>query len=232
MKAEWRDGCLRAEGAVALVGAGPVDGDALTACLSRTGAVMAADGGAAVLMAAGRMPDAVVGDLDSLPRPHGIPAERVLRLHGQDDTDFEKCMDRIDAPLVLGCGFLGGRTDHALAAMGALARGRNRAGRQWAPAVLVGAHDVVFAVPRRLRLDLPPGCTVSLFPMAPLVARSEGLEWPLDGLALAPAGRVATSNRATGPVEIECLSPGLLCLLPADRLDAAAAALAPGHMAR
>ena len=89
----------------------------------------------------------------------------------------------------------------------------------------------MFAVPPRIELPLAPGCRVSLFPMAPLSARSEGLEWPLDGLALAPSGRVATSNRATGPVRIAPDAPGLLCLLPADRLDVVIRALAPGAAA-
>ena len=223
--AVWQDGRLRAGRTVALVGAGPVEGRALGACLSRAGAVVAADGGAEALLRAGRVPDAVIGDLDSLSDGHGIPPERVLRLDGQDDTDFEKCMDRIDAPLVLGAGFLGGRADHALAALGALSRGRGAAGN-WPPCILVGEADIAFALPPRLRIDLPPGCRVSLFPMAPMAARSTGLEWPLDGLALAPMGRVGTSNRATGPVTLETFQPGLLCLLPPEALDAAVAALA------
>ena len=227
----WQGGRLRADGVVALVGAGPTGSEALDACLSRSRAAVAADGGAETLLRVGRPPDAVIGDLDSLPRGLGLPPERVLRLDGQDDTDFEKCMGRIDAPLVLGAGFLGGRMDHALAALGALARGRGADARAdggaWPPCVLVGEDDIAFAVPERIRIELPPGCRVSLFPMAPSAARSTGLEWPLDGLALAPMGRVGTSNRATGPVEIETVQPGLLCLLPPDRLDAAIAALAP-----
>ena len=223
---DWQGGRLRAGGTVALVGAGPAGRAALDACLSRAVACVAADGGAATLTAAGRTPDAVIGDLDSLPEGHGVPAERVLRLDGQDDTDFEKCMDRIDAPLVLGAGFLGGRADHALAALGALARGRGAGGAAWPPCILVGEADLAFALPPRIDLDLPPGCRVSLFPMAPMAARSTGLEWPLDGLALAPMGRVGTSNRARGPVVLETVQPGLLCLLPPDRLDNAIAALA------
>ena len=178
-------------------------------------------------MAVERVPDMVMGDLDSLPAGHGVPADRILELEGQDDTDFEKCMDRIDAPLVLGAGFLGGRVDHALAVLGALGRGRRPDGRAWPPCILVGESDVAFAVPPAFSIDLPPGCRVSLFPLTPLAARSEGLEWPMDGLAFAPMGRVGTSNRATGPVRIETVQPGLLCLLPPAHLDAAIAALVP-----
>ena len=201
------------DGPVALVGAGPPDG--LEAALSRAGRVVAADGGAAASLAAGRVPDAVIGDLDSLDAASraAIPAERIHRMGGQDDTDFEKCLKRIRAPLVLAAGFLGGRADHALAALGALPR--------FPRCVLVGAEDCVRALPEgETRLDLPPGGRVSLFPLVPVTGRSEGLEWPIDGLALSPTGRVGTSNRATGPVRLAMHGPGCLLILPAEALDA------------
>ena len=51
-------------------------------------------------------------------------------------------------------------------------------------------------------------------PMAPVSGTSRGLEWPIDGLALSPTGRIGTSNRAcAAEVEIATDGPGLLCLL-------------------
>ena len=48
-------------------------------------------------------------------------------------------------------------------------------------------------------MELPAGTRVSLFPMAPVTGLpSEGLRWPLDGLAFAPDARVGTSNQALG----------------------------------
>ncbi|PRY94697.1 thiamine diphosphokinase [Hasllibacter halocynthiae] len=204
---------LTAAEPVALVGAGPPDG--LRAVLSRAGPVVAADGGAAACLAAGRVPDAVIGDLDSLDGAAraAIPAGRVHRIATQDDTDFEKAMAHVRAPLVLGAGFLGGRVDHALAALGALPRLR--------PCILVGLEDCACALPAgETRLDLPPGTRVSLFPMGPVTGTSEGLEWPIDGLALRPAGRVGTSNRAKGPVRLRMDGAGCLLILPAAALDA------------
>ena len=215
---------LRAAGPVALIGAGPSPAAALAACLSRAGAVVAADGGAAAAIAAGRMPDLVIGDLDSL-APGTVPAERVIRVPGQDDTDLEKCLSRIDAPLVLGAGFLGGRVDHGLAAMNVLAR---RAAAGAAPCVLVGEADAVFAVPRRAVLALRAGDRVSLFPMARVSGRDEGLRWPIAGLVFAPDGRVGTSNRvaaADGRAVLEMDGPGMIGIVPAARLDAVIAAL-------
>ena len=215
---------LRAAGPVALIGAGPAPPEALAACLARAAAVVAADGGAAAAIAAGRMPDRVIGDLDSL-APGTVPADRIVRVAGQDDTDLEKCLARIAAPLILGAGFLGGRVDHGLAAMNVLAR---RAAAGAPPCVLVGSQDAVFAVPRRLVLALREGDRVSLFPMAPVAGRSEGLRWPIGGIGFAPDGRVGTSNRVAAPdgrVALAMDGPGMIGIVPASRLDAAIAGL-------
>ena len=207
---------LRTRERVALVGAGPVAAEALGDCLSRARLAVAADGGAGALLAAGRVPDAVIGDLDSLAPAdrEAIAPGRLHRVAEQDSTDFEKCLSRIEAPLVLATGFLGGRADHALAAMSVLARGVGP------PCVVVSERDAVCHAPARLALDLAPGTRVSLFPMAPVTGASEGLRWPIGGLAFAPAGRIGTSNEALGPVRLALDGPGMLVVVPRAALDA------------
>lgn len=207
---------LSATRPVALIGGGPVPAAALRACLSRAGRVVAADGGARAVLDAGGVPDAVIGDLDSIGAEAlaSIPEERVHRIAEQDSTDFEKCLARIEAPLVLAAGFLGGRADHALAALSVLAR------RVGPPCVLVSDRDAACHLPPRLALDVPSGTRVSLFPMAPIGGTSEGLRWPIDGIAFAPAGRVGTSNEATGPVRLSVDGAGMLVIVPARALDA------------
>jgi thiamine pyrophosphokinase len=79
-------------------------------------------------------------------------------------------------------------------------------------------------LPPRLAIDLPPGTRVSLFPMAPVTGRSEGLRWPIAGIPFAPAGRIGTSNEATGPVRLAMDGPGMIAVLPARALDALLAA--------
>ena len=215
------DPVLSSRRPVALVGAGPVTPEALRACLSRSGAAVAADGGAGALLAAGRVPDAVVGDLDSLSPSDraGVPRARVHRVAEQDSTDFEKCLTRIEAPLVLATGFLGGRADHALAALSVLARGVGPR------CVLVSGEDAIAHARSGIALDVARGTRVSLFPMAPVAGRSEGLRWPIEGLAFAPAGRVGTSNEATGPVRLAFEGPGMLVIVPRAALDALVAGL-------
>lgn len=182
--------------------------------------LVAADGGARVALAAGRVPEAVIGDLDSLTREDRarLAATAIHRVAEQDSTDFAKCLARIAAPLVVGLGFLGARLDHTLAALNALARHDGAC-------LLAGPKDVAFHVPRRVVLDLPVGSRLSIFPMAPVTGRSRGLEWPIDRLVLAPSGRIGTSNRVAGPVEVEFDGPGAVVILPLAARDAALEAL-------
>ena len=207
---------------VTLVGGGPVAPDALADCLARAPTAVAADGGARALLAAGVVPRAVIGDLDSLaPEDRAaIPPGRIHRVAEQDTTDFEKALMRIAAPTVLAVGFLGGRADHAMSVLSVLARGVGP------PCVAVSATDAVSLCPPRLALDLAPGTRVSLFPMAPVRGRSEGLRWPIDGIDLAPAGRIGTSNEALGPVRIALGGSGMLVIVPRAALDALLAGLA------
>ena len=192
---------------VTLIGGGPVTGALLAAALARAPRLVAADGGYDRAMALGHRPEAVVGDLDSI-----SPAGRAVAIHDpdQDTTDFQKALARIRAPFVVGVGFLGGRMDHGLAALSALPE----------RVVLLGEADLAFRAPAELRLDLAAGTRVSLFPLGPARGRSEGLEWPIDGLEFAPDGRIGTSNRATGPVRLWLEGP-MIVLLPPDELEAA-----------
>lgn len=182
--------------------------------------VVAADGGAALCLASGCLPRAVIGDMDSLSAAHleQIPKDRVHPIPEQDSTDFDKVLRSISAPMVIGVGFLGRRIDHELAALNRLAA---RADKK---VILVGADDVIFLAPPRLELALAPGARVSLFPMTPITGKSTGLNWPIDGLDMAPDMRIGTSNHASGPVTLAFERPGMLILLDRGALEMAAAA--------
>jgi len=212
---------------VTLIGGGALGADDLAVALALAPGLVAADGGAAAALSAGYMPEAVIGDFDSLGRTDRdrIPPERLFPISEQDSTDFDKVMRRVSAPLMLAVGFLGARVDHQLAAFNTLVR--HPAQR----CILIGPGEVVFHAPPCLALDLEPGAVVSLFPMRRLTGRSQGLEWPIDGLEMAPDGRVGTSNRALGPVRIETEGPGLLVIVPRAALGAVTRALAPGVVA-
>lgn len=206
---------------VTLLGGGEVSLGDLKAALLQAPLLVAADGGANVAIEAGVIPDAVIGDLDSLSETsrRALPPDRLHLIPEQESTDFEKCLTRIAAPYVLGLGFTGARVDHLLAVWNALVRHPARR------CLILGPDDVAFAAPQTLRLDLAPGTRVSLFPMTPLGGTSRGLLWPIDGLDLSPGGRIGTSNQATGPVDLAFDAAGMLVILPRSELPAAIAAL-------
>ncbi len=200
---------------VTLIGGGEVTQDDLREALLRAPTLVAADGGADQALALGAELSAVVGDFDSLsPGARAALDPTILHLVAeQETTDFDKALRAISAPLVLAVGFLGKRIDHQLAALNVLVQPHG------AGCILIGPHEVVVHVTRPLVLELDPGAVVSLFPLAEVTGRSEGLEWPIDGLTLSPMARIGTSNRATGPVRIEVGGPGLLAMFPRSALD-------------
>ncbi len=206
---------------VALIGGGSVEAELWRAILPHTGDVVAADCGAGAALARGVTPRAVIGDMDSLRDADRVSLnpESIHRIAEQDTTDFEKCLMSVRAPLVLGVGFGGPRLDHRLANFNTLARYSSQR------CILLDGADLVFLAPPSLHLDLPMGTRFSVFPMGAVEAVSEGLQWPLAGLCLAPDGRVGTSNRVTAPVYLGVTAPKLLIILPREVLDQVVAAL-------
>lgn len=185
--------------------------------------LVAADGGADIALHLGWMPDAVIGDFDSVSpvAKAEIGPERLFSISEQDSTDFDKCLRNIESPLILGLGFTGRRIDHTLAAFSTLCV---RADKR---CVLLSSEEVIFVAPRHLVLNLSEGMAFSLYPMAPIEGRSRGLVWPVDGIMMQPDGRVGTSNRvdAGGQVELWYDEPKMLVILPRDAADAAVAGL-------
>ena len=208
-------------GPVTLLGGGEVDTAQLRLALMLAPALVAADGGANMALSEGLRPELVIGDFDSVTVKTlaAIPPERQMKVAEQESTDFEKCLMRIAAPFILGLGFMGPRADHGLAAWNALIR---HSGRR---CILLGSDDLAFAAPARLALDLAAGTRISLFPMARVTGQSRGLRWPIDGLVLAPDGRIGTSNEASERVELAFDAPGMLVILPVACLTEAIRAL-------
>lgn len=206
---------------IILLGAGEVTSEALAEALTLAPILVAADGAAALALAFGHLPRAVIGDLDSIDGASRarIPPERLHLVSEQDSTDFEKCLAKVRAPLILGVGFMGARLDHELAAYNALVRYPQQR------CILIGPVDICFHAPPTLELNLDAGCRVSLFPMGAVTGRSEGLRWPIEGLQFAPDGRIGTSNAALGPVRLAFDGPGMLVILPREALAAAMAGL-------
>jgi len=149
---------------VTLLGGGPLNFADLFAARAIAPCLVAADGGAQHAKTANLALDRIIGDMDSLGDSSHWQATgtKITHLPEQDSTDFEKCLYTLSADLIIGLGFLGGRLDHELAALSALAAYPARA------VILIGPEDLVFLAPLTLALDLEPGARVSFFPLGPV----------------------------------------------------------------
>ncbi|MFY0309707.1 thiamine diphosphokinase [Leisingera sp. D0M16] len=206
---------------ITLVGGGEIASGALEEALALAPVLVAADGGAAAALARGHVPQAVIGDFDSLSDAvrAQLPPGSLHPVAEQDSTDFDKALRSIGAPVVLAVGFLGARVDHQLAAFSTLMQGYET------PCVLIGETEVIFHLTGEVELPARAGEVISLFPMQQVTGRSEGLEWPIEGLVMSPMGRIGTSNRALGPVRLLPDGPGLLMIVPRRLLRDVMAAL-------
>ncbi|MCC1480234.1 thiamine diphosphokinase [Roseibaca sp. Y0-43] len=207
---------FQTQSGVTLVGGAGFDAAALGEALALAPDLVAADGGANHLDDMGHTPRAVIGDLDSIrPELRDRLGARVHHIPEQDSTDLDKCLRSIDAPFLLGVGFLGARLDHTFAAMASLVQhGRARV-------LLVGPQDICLLLPPRLEMRLPQDAPVSLVPMGPVTGQSRGLHWPIDGIDFAPDGRIGTSNRMAGDrLELTVSAPKMLLMLERRALGA------------
>lgn len=149
------------------------------------GVVVAADGGARFLVAAGVRPDAVVGDFDSLPpaaaaRLAADGVELVRHPVRKDVTDGELAVDealRRGAAEIVLAGALGA-LDHTLGHLAILRRlaSRGVAARMVAPHLTVR----VLVAPAEVVLDAVAGTRVSVAPLGgDALLTLRGLDYPL-----------------------------------------------------
>lgn len=182
------------DGLLVIVGGGTVDLDLLRALSLRGAHLVGADSGADAIAAAGLGPEAIIGDFDSLAdidRWRG--KTRLIRLAEQETIDFEKALYSTRAAVTVALGMTGKRFDHTLAALDAVTRHADR------NLILVDEEDLALALEGPISFTVARGERVSVHPLAPVTfAASTGLQYPLDGLTLAPGIRTGTSNAAAG----------------------------------
>ncbi len=197
MQEGLRETFLDVDGLLVIVGGGAVD-LALLKQLHEGGAtVIGADGGANVFAQLGIVPAAIIGDLDSLEgRADWETKTQVLEIFEQDTTDFEKCLYSVSATATICLGMSGKRLDHTLAALNTLLEYS-----YVRVLAMVSETDLILVAQGYFAFDVEQGARVSVHPYWPvLFEKSRGLEYPLDGVELAPGQRLGTSNRAVGGV--------------------------------
>ncbi len=183
-------------------------------------AIIAANGGAQHILAAGRQPDVIIGDMDSLPAEE----QNQMRISGvqiinhpvdKDETDLELALnyafENYDADILV-MGALGGRLDQTLANILLLADAKF-SGRR---IEIREAHQRAWLVEKSTRIQANIGDLVSLIPISGdvHVAGTSGLKWPLQDERLIFGGSRGISNVLTNEVaEITLKSGRLICVL-------------------
>jgi thiamine pyrophosphokinase len=183
--------------------------------------VIAVDGGAELCASAGVMPDLAVGDFDSAApgtlgalRDAGVevvtfPAEK-------DATDLELALATArsrGATEVLIAGAVGGRLDHMLAVVGALARERSMRPEL----VETDIHCWLLAADARSSISLAgDGALVSAMAVAgPAVVTVTGTKWELEAARLEPLAGLGVSNVLTAGTATVEVAEGVVLVVSA-----------------
>ncbi|MCL2883358.1 MAG: thiamine diphosphokinase, partial [Coriobacteriia bacterium] len=172
--------------------------------------IVAVDSGADWLCAANLIPDLIVGDLDSC----SAESLRILREQEVEELVYPTAKDATDLELALAevaqrdygnlvaTNILGGRSDHALAALGNLVQAVQRG---LAVTVVEPTETIIIlsaASPHdHLTLDFADGLeagqapTISLIPWGgPAEVSASGFQWQLDHATLSPLQSLGVSN--------------------------------------
>ncbi len=212
---------------IIIVANAPVNADTrLSQIAASADYIIAADGGAQPLAAAGIVPHLLIGDLDSLSDQHvawlvtqGVEVQRYAR--EKDETDLELALlaavARNASHIDLFC-VLGGRWDHTVATIAMLSL-----------PMLIGRTVRIFAdgqtlaiVRDHIILDGPITRTVSLLPLTPTVdgITTTGLAYPLDHATLYFERSRGVSNVVTRmPATVQVQSGILLVVQHAHPVD-------------
>ena len=191
--------------------------------------VVAVDRGAEVCRAAGIVPSALVGDMDTISeetlawvREHGVREEAFDE--EKDDTDLSLAFD-VASELVAEAGgnpaswmpivtcASGGRPDHFLGVVGQLARHA-----ELGPLLFENGYEAFVLSPKgRATWDIGEmgrGKTFSLVPLEESVVSEENMYWELDHERLAGLADRGISNRVTtGMARVTCYEGCVLAML-------------------
>lgn len=182
--------------------------------------LIGADGGTRHMLALGLMPDAVVGDLDSLEPEtvakliaQGVDVERYPV--AKDQTDLELAIERglrAGASEILLLGALGGRLDQTLANLLILAQ------RNWPVPLRLAEGSQLAQVLRSgetLMLHAAPGSTVSAIPLSAVVTgiTYTGLEYPLQDATLTIGSTRGVSNVVASSPATITIDEGVLLVV-------------------
>lgn len=190
-----------------IVGNGPPPSPELFLRLADENALLlCADGGANHALACGRLPDYVVGDLDSMETEveQRLPPDRLVQIDADDTgTDLQKVLNHaleLEVETAVLTGVTGGRTDHTLWNLGLL--------RTYADQLelrMVDDYNEIRLIRGSIRFSARIGLKLSLAPLSIAAegVTTSGLKFPLSSQTLGYGVRDGISNEVVAdPVEI------------------------------
>ena len=151
-----------------------------------------------------RLPDLVIGDMDSLSLPlRQKYADIIIKIDEQEHNDQTKAftwaignIENISSICILGA--TGDREDHTISNVSLLMEYARRFNldEKGISVEMISDHATIFAVTDTFEMDCGIGRRVSIFsPDNSLKIKSEGLEWPVDDVVFDNWWK-ATLNRA------------------------------------
>jgi thiamine pyrophosphokinase len=173
------------------------------------GLVIAADRGADLCLAAGVVPQVIVGDLDSISDRAREAVSDVRLMGSPEKTDCDKLLNTafdMGAAAVTLTAVEGDLPDHALSVLHSAARAQGEVR-------LAYRRGVGWIVKTRQTVAAAAGRRVSLLPITHCEGvRLSGVQWPLENAVLDPNGLTSISNRATGSLVGVTLGSGIALL--------------------
>lgn len=181
--------------------------------------IICTDGAVEVMRSLDRVPDLIVGDMDSVDGATLAYFEgkgsRIIRYPAnKDETDTQIALERafeMDPEGIRIFGALGGRIDHALANISLLVMCAKRG----VDARIVDEACELFVVDGPCVVEGREGETVSLLPLSTDVRgiTLEGFEYPLSGAAMEIGVPYGISNRLTGERGVISVEEGCLLVI-------------------
>lgn len=166
--------------------------------------IICTDGAARIMKGLGRVPDLIVGDMDSVDEEtltyfEGKGSRIVRYAAAKDETDTQIALERafeMAPERIRIFGALGGRIDHALANISLLVMCAKRG----VDAKIIDENCELFVVDRECVIEGEEGETVSLLPLSTEVKgiTLDGFKYPLSGAVMEIGTPYGISNRLAG----------------------------------
>ncbi len=161
----------------------------------------AADGAAEKLINLGRIPNFIIGDMDSFrvdKYRNYLPQERIIKISEQETNDFEKNLKfalKNNKKDVLVIGFHGGELEHTFNNWSVFSR--------YANALNLCIYDLgryAFSMKKSFEMEVKSGEVISIIPQPKVKITTHNLKWKLDGEILEMGFREGARNIAASEI--------------------------------